>query len=513
MAYNIFVNIDASNQASAVVADVSQPRTPKSIPSFTIGDNKDFNVYFIDNEGAYASWSNDLTYVVEIGFGPVSGVPTSGTGYLIDEGNSATSGTLINGQRYKITDYQSGDDFSNIGGTNEDNAIFTATGTTPTTWTNSSTLKPITSDLAYNISATDLQTALNAMNNNAGPHGGTVTVTKSHDGYYNIRTNVNGVVTTMSGNGDNFDPDSAIVVSEIIAGTTSVRKKQSVKFVRQPAIFQDTWSSITNGRTGKLNANTNRAYEALGGAASISHTLEIQVTDPSGNRSTFAKVPATLKGEVVDESSLDPDNLPGVLTKNAALNQYIGNRSAITSLTGGTSSDLDGIATVDLTVGVLAAVEVATGVYDIYRLYSGTDAESSPDIIRPDDHTASTNEKVWKRVASRVAVTLETTNSTGNTTLTMPLGISTYNVEVTFSGSAGTRIIILSTANAKDGDVINMTFINPTTSAIVEEVRNATSGGTLLDTTTTDTSGDDVFVSCKFNGTAWKLQCAQYPNT
>ena len=31
-----------------------------------------------------------------------------------------------------------------------------------------------------------------------------------------------------------------------------------------------------------------------------------------------------------------------------------------------------------------------------YQLTSGTDAESAPDVIRPDDYSASTNQKVWK---------------------------------------------------------------------------------------------------------------------
>ena len=53
----------------------------------------------------------------------------------------STSGLLVIGQIYTITDYQAGDDFTNIGAVS--NAIgqtFIATGTTPTTWTNFSTV-------------------------------------------------------------------------------------------------------------------------------------------------------------------------------------------------------------------------------------------------------------------------------------------------------------------------------------------------------------------------------------
>jgi hypothetical protein len=53
---------------------------------------------------------------------------------------SLTSGTLTSGNMYKIKTFVAGDDFSNIGGTNVSGTKFIATGTTPTTWTNSSVL-------------------------------------------------------------------------------------------------------------------------------------------------------------------------------------------------------------------------------------------------------------------------------------------------------------------------------------------------------------------------------------
>jgi len=59
-------------------------------------------------------------------------------------GATATSGTLTVGQRYRITTFVAGDDFSNVGaGSHATGVEFVATGTTPTTWTNSSTLTEI----------------------------------------------------------------------------------------------------------------------------------------------------------------------------------------------------------------------------------------------------------------------------------------------------------------------------------------------------------------------------------
>ncbi len=57
------------------------------------------------------------------------------------EGIQLTSGVLVVDSVYKIGKFEAGDDFSNVGGTNESGDVFTATGTTPTTWTNSSILR------------------------------------------------------------------------------------------------------------------------------------------------------------------------------------------------------------------------------------------------------------------------------------------------------------------------------------------------------------------------------------
>lgn len=55
---------------------------------------------------------------------------------------TATSGSLVTGRYHTITDYQTGDDFSNVGATlpHFEGQVFLSTGTTPTDWTNGSTL-------------------------------------------------------------------------------------------------------------------------------------------------------------------------------------------------------------------------------------------------------------------------------------------------------------------------------------------------------------------------------------
>lgn len=54
-----------------------------------------------------------------------------------------TSGSLVADKLYKINTFVAGDDFTNVGGTNETGNVFTATGTTPTTWANGSELQEV----------------------------------------------------------------------------------------------------------------------------------------------------------------------------------------------------------------------------------------------------------------------------------------------------------------------------------------------------------------------------------
>jgi hypothetical protein len=60
-----------------------------------------------------------------------------------------------------------------------------------------------------------------------------------------------------------------------------------------------------------------------------------------------------------------------------------------------TAHRLDAIPTVSLPVGLVVFFVLADAV-QFYVLAAGTDAESTPDVIRPDDFAAGTNEKVWK---------------------------------------------------------------------------------------------------------------------
>jgi hypothetical protein len=69
-------------------------------------------------------------------------------------------------------------------------------------------------------------------------------------------------------------------------------------------------------------------------------------------------------------------------------------RLAILGTTGG-AGYLDGIPTVDMTVGTILLIPLVSPSFVCYRLQAGTTAENDPYVVRPDDYAPTTNEKVW----------------------------------------------------------------------------------------------------------------------
>lgn len=75
----------------------------------------------------------------------------------------------------------------------------------------------------------------------------------------------------------------------------------------------------------------------------------------------------------------------------------------VVGMTGGGSTKLDGYVTSGVTVGLVVCFVDANGgtpLWRAYQLTAGTTAESSPNVIRPDDYATTTNEKVWKLVSA-----------------------------------------------------------------------------------------------------------------
>jgi hypothetical protein len=259
--------------------------------------------------------------------------------------------------------------------------------------------------------------------------------------------------------------------------------------------------------------------EALDGAGSVSLTLELQLVDVSNNIRTVGQVDCTVRHEVVDEEATIPTPLPSYLTAAESRLEFAQNRYAVTALTGGGTA-LDGLATGTTALPTIATNSLVafdvSGVLYFYRLETGTDAESSPDVIRPDDYASSTNERVWKlqsiSAASASSYEAVSFSAAGNTDITPGANSATHSVLATVSAGAGsyTRTVSLLTTNASAGDRVVIRFAMPASTNPVVQVRNATSGGTLLTTITGEASGIPVCAEYTYNGSAWIETGAYY---
>ncbi len=510
MATNLYFNLAASDPASALVRSELQT-TPAQAPVFTLGDNPEFNVYLTDGAGGIHSDSGDASITPWLGIGNPGATPTGGTFYL--GSGTQTSGTVTNAKRYLISDFNAGDDFTNIGASaNATGCIFTASGTTPTTWTNGSTLIEITSNIAYDASAATIQTALNLLASITAQGGVTVAASSSTSFVFIVDWVTVGDKEGLTASGAALTPDASAIIATIRAGDSVTIERQMLRLLRQPAALQSSWTSDNDHWNARLSLNTRGLVDLLAGAASASSRLELQLVDGDGNISTVGQVSCLVRNEVVDPAALVPTPSASYLTAAQVNLAFVQNRYAVTGLTGGGTA-LDGITTgtsaaPTVQTESLVAIEISSTI-SFYELVTGTDAESSPDVIRPDDYNGSTNARVWKLRAtgSASASTYEAISfsAAGNTDVTTVSNAALHCVAATVSTGAGsyTRTVALLTTNASAGDMISIRFAMPASTNPTVQVRNASSGGTLLTTIAGEAGGVPVAASYFYTGSAW----------
>lgn len=460
MAKQIFINTSEQDPAAAFVAGVDSP-TPAKLPKFRLGDIETLQLFLVDGLGSYDSDSGSGTLTVKFGLGNKAASPTGGTYTLKDSGGATTSA------------------------------------------------------LAYNANATAVQAALNALNSGAGPNSDTVTVSGTFPNFKVTWDNTGAhALLDVGTNGNALTPATGIAFKEITAGDGSTAEVQSIHFAQSPVVFQTTWNTISNGWEAQINLNTFELADFLAGETNADIWIECEITDSGGDRVTRAQAQTVVHGEVISENALVPVSLATYLTASENRAQFVQNRSAITGLTGGGSTNLDGITTAGgaAAVGWMVAVEIGD-LASFYELRSGTTAEASPEVIRPDDYAASTNEVYWQRIGVYTNLdhteTLTTITAAGNQTVDVA-AYSLYTVFATitdtYDATAFTHIIVLDTSNAEQGDMINVRLEMPASVDPTIEIRNATTGGTLLTTVQSENNVDALPFAGNyvFNGTEWK---------
>ena len=206
---DIFINTDRPVDRS-IVAGINQPQREAPIGTFVAGSSYDVNLYFVKNDGSYDALSGVGGTDIHVAISTISR-PESGT--------------------------------------------FTLTDGTDTT-----------AALTYGASAQVVEDALNALNSDTGLNLGTVSlvdVVKVNDTQYTITFRTFGAMTALSGSTVSLFPESTPTGSIAVTGSATVYAQQTIELTRQPAIFQETWSTITNGFSGTIALNTTRLLQSL----------------------------------------------------------------------------------------------------------------------------------------------------------------------------------------------------------------------------------------------------------
>ena len=206
---DIFINTDRPVDRS-IVAGINQPQREAPIGAFVAGSSYDINLYFVKNDGSYNALSGVGGTDIHVAISTISR-PESGT--------------------------------------------FTLTDGTDTT-----------SAISYGASAQVVEDALNALNSDTGLNLGTVSlvdVVKVNDTQYTITFRTFGAMTALSGSTVSLFPESTPTGSIAVTGSSTVYAQQTIELTRQPAIFQETWSTITNGFSGTIALNTTRLLQSL----------------------------------------------------------------------------------------------------------------------------------------------------------------------------------------------------------------------------------------------------------
>lgn len=259
---NLFVNVNAPSVSQGLVAGLNN-NSPVSLPEFVLGDTKQYNLYFVDGLGNYATFSGSSAYTPFLAFGGC-GQPTGGTFTLTSPNGAQT-----------------------------------------------------TAALAWNASVATVQAALQALTSIGA---GNVLVTGTPGVYYVLQFQgalANQVVSPVTGSSALLTPASNLDISTTIPGSASpaVSCQQVVFLALNPLVLVSNWTPITNGWTGTLTANTVGLIAAfIGNNQALSDIFQITLQDPSSNMATYVQTGATAVCSIVNLHSFSAAVNPTFVT-------------------------------------------------------------------------------------------------------------------------------------------------------------------------------------------------------
>ncbi len=283
MALQIFANIDRNTLSSGLV--ISQTNlSQKQAPQLVAGDKVSIDIFLTSSSGLL----DIQAYSVQrLGIGSLNGKPTGGTFNL---------------------------DFS---GTN--------------------------SDLAFDLSDNDLQSAIQA---DAGEANSTTEIAPQ---VFITDFNTTGQKTLPTVDSTSLTPSSTASVQRLVTGTSTVKEKWITRLFSNPIALVDTWTNTTlggdankKGIQGSLNLGTQGIFDLLDASTSATSTLELELTDSSGNLQTIFQAPTTIFSQVIGEAILGVIPTPsGIPTEATTFLNSFPNPTISGTLTLGTLSSVE----------------------------------------------------------------------------------------------------------------------------------------------------------------------------
>lgn len=453
MATSIYFNTAAPDPQNAVC--LSEVNTgPSSMITMVLGSKLPVNLYFVDGSGDFDAMSGTTGYSVKAAIGKLGQSSTGGT-YTLTYGANTTSA------------------------------------------------------LAYNADADAVETALNLLASIIAAGGVTVSGTWP---VLVVTFNNVGARNAITGTQDALTPTSAIIIDEFQVGDASTVSKWGIENAVSPPVYQTSWTQITNGWTAVLDLSTFELAALLAGVDATTLYFEVRITDPDGNPRVWGQPFNMVRNRVINPGALAPAARDSYLTAAEVRDGFVQNRYLLTGLTGGTSADLDSIPTAGAvaTEGWMAAVVIADSV-SFYRLEASTQAESSPDWIRPDDYNGTTNQRVWHLVSSPPDALTDYTdlgsfNASVVETVQPAAGVVRSVYDLQLGTSALNFELVLGVDNPLAGDAIWLNVSMPASGAVMT-LTNDGPGTAAMGMFYTDPSGVASFLSmlCYFDGTDWYL--------
>lgn len=247
---DIYINTERSVDRS-IVAGINQPQREAPAGTLVAGSSYDINLYFVNNDGTYDAASGDAGTDVKLAIGTIS-TPQDGTFTLTDGTDTTTA-------------------------------------------------------LSYGVSAQVVEDALNALNSNTGTSLGTaslVDVVKQSDTQYSVTMRTFGAMTALGGSSVSLTPESSVAGSIAATGSATEYAQQLIEIARQPAIYQPTWTTITNGHTATVALTTTRLLQSMVLESGEPFYLEVKLDGETVAREVVSVEPSTMPTSVFSEAAL-----------------------------------------------------------------------------------------------------------------------------------------------------------------------------------------------------------------